>query len=218
MNEIKIDGIERVDGSYKFSCINCKKEHLVSTKTSAIRTLARKRCKNCVRHYRTIRDQDTVESLGVYKNESGKWSKKCSGCGVEQSYTRKDHAKQSARANWRCKDCAQFENKTRPSIYNGFRIVDIDQFERAAESRDLIWDIDIDNFVSLWESQKGLCALSGLPMQKNPKTWSIDRIDNDRGYTKGNVHLVLTHVNMMRGKYSIEEFIQTAKAIAAHNA
>jgi len=218
MNEIKIDGIERVDGRYKFSCINCNKEHLVSTKTSAIRTIQRKKCKSCAVHYKHLQDADTCQSLGVYLNQDKKWCSTCSGCGKEQAYTRKDHARQSAKANWLCRGCAHYENKTRPSLYKGFLLVHIDVFRKTAAGRGLSWELDPDDVVDLWESQKGLCALSGLPMQKNPKTWSIDRIDNDRGYTKDNIHLVLTHVNMMRGKYSIEDFIHTAKAIAAHNA
>jgi len=218
MNEIKIDGIERVDGRYKFSCINCKKEHLVSTKTSAIRTIQRKKCKSCTVHYKHLQDADTCENLGVYLNQEKKWCAKCPSCGEEQPYTRKDHAKQSAKVGKNCRKCASYNNKTRPSVYEGFLLVNIDVFRKNAIGRGLAWEIDEFDVFSLWESQKGLCALSGLPMQKNPKTWSIDRIDNDRGYTKDNIHLVLTHVNMMRGKYSIEEFIHTAKAIAAHNA
>ena len=218
MLEIKRDDISKTNEGFVFNCVGCNREIIASTKSGAIRTITRGSCRKCSTHYKTLSQSDTNNALGVYKNTVGKWCSTCSKCGKEQPYTRVDHARQSAKAGKLCRQCAHYENKTRPSLYKGFLLVHIDVFQKTAVGRGLSWKLDPDDVVDLWESQKGLCALSGLPMQKNPKTWSIDRIDNDRGYTKENIHLVLTHVNMMKGKYSIEEFIQTAKAIAAHNA
>lgn len=77
-----------------------------------------------------------------------------------------------------------------------------------------------DFFMELWEKQNGRCALSGVPM-----TWgvvygrirsartsdehtqvSIDRIDNNLGYTRDNIQLVCYIVNYMRGYLSVDEF------------
>ena len=216
MRAIQRDDITKVDAGFRFNCINCNAEHTVSTKASAIKTLQRGSCKKCTVHYRILRDQDTNERLGVYQASNGKWSTKCSGCGAEQQYTRKDHARQSARADWKCKKCASYENHSRVCYYNGFFLVDVDKIMRSAHGRGLCWEIDIDFVCSMWEAQKGLCALSGLPMEKTPKTWSIDRIKNDVGYTKDNVQLVLNEINMMKQKYDEDQYISLCCAVAKH--
>jgi len=217
MLAIQRDDITKVEGGFRFNCVGCNKEHTVTKKASAIRTIERGKCISCAVHYRRLQDADTCESLGVYLNQDKKWCSTCSGCGKEQAYTRKDHARQSAKADWKCKNCAQFENKTRPSVYQGFRLMDFDIFKNTAKGRSLSWDLEIEDIIAMWNAQNGCCALSGIRMEKNPKTWSLDRIDNDKGYEKDNVHLVLKKLNMMRGKYSVTEFIELAKAVARHN-
>ena len=57
-----------------------------------------------------------------------------------------------------------------------------------------------DDIVQLWESQGGLCAYSGIPMtfgSYEDKWWtcSAERIDNTKGYVKGNVCLICYEFN-----------------------
>lgn len=217
MLAIQRDDITKVQNGFRFNCVGCKKEYTVSTKTSAIRTIERGKCKSCAKHYKHLQEEDTCRKLGVYLNQEKKWCSTCSSCGKEQAYTRKDHARQSAKANWLCRDCAQYENKTRPSVHQGFRIVDFDIFKNTAKGRSLSWDLEIEDMITIWNTQNGCCALSGITLQKNPRTWSLDRIDNARGYEKDNVHIVLKELNMMRGKYSVKEFISMCCAVAKHN-
>lgn len=66
-----------------------------------------------------------------------------------------------------------------------------------------------DDILRLWESQGGLCAYSGIPMtfgSYEDKWWtcSAERIDNTKGYVKGNVCLICyefnTHQQWSKGK------------------
>lgn len=72
-------------------------------------------------------------------------------------------------------------------------------------------DIPIDYLMDLWESQKGLCALSGVPMthirgQGNVGTnISIDKIDPNKGYLKGNIQLVCRVINHMKWTSNLSE-------------
>ena len=63
-------------------------------------------------------------------------------------------------------------------------------------------EIDIDDLIALWESQNGLCAITKVPMIATDDDGdfgiSIDRIDSDKGYAKGNVRLTCARVNIMR--------------------
>ena len=168
-------------------------------------------------HYLTKQQNKESESLGIYLNESSKWCSICSCCGSEQEYSRKDHARSSSRGDWKCKKCATYKNKTRPSVEKGFVVSNFEVFARSAISRGLVWELDKSFLFSLWESQEGRCALSGVTLIKNPRTWSIDRIDNDKGYLKSNVQFVLKEINMLRGKLEIERFVELCFLVAQHN-
>lgn len=77
---------------------------------------------------------------------------------------------------------------------------------------------------SLWETQKGLCAISGENMdlriginEAHLNKASLDRIDNSKGYVPENLHLVCWWVNSMKSKYTMKEFLHRVKTIAVHN-
>lgn len=64
---------------------------------------------------------------------------------------------------------------------------------------------------TLFESQKGLCAISGVPMTwvsgqgRQSSNISLDRIDNTKGYISGNVQLVCVAVNLMKAEMDLDE-------------
>ena len=64
-----------------------------------------------------------------------------------------------------------------------------------------------EDLKDLWEFQQGKCAVTGLHMTYYPRAHrnstglnaSVDRIDSTDIYRKGNVRLVCSKVNMMKG-------------------
>lgn len=206
--------ISLVEGTFICICEGCGAENLYTTKASALNSLKRGNCKSCKKDYRIARDEKQDLLLDIYKNEAGLWCSKCSGCGKEQAYTRKDHARSSSRAGWKCKGCSSYENKVRPSFHREFRLADIESFEKNAAGRGFCWELSADTVPDLWKEQKGKCALSGIPLVKHPRTWSIDRIDSDKGYEPANVQLVDKRLNMMKGAMAQEEFISLCIAVA----
>lgn len=70
-----------------------------------------------------------------------------------------------------------------------------------------IWD--------LFVKQNGYCAITGLPiiLIGKSRNASIDRIDNNKGYITNNIQWVVTDINYMRGRLTIEEFKYWAKLI-----
>ncbi len=71
----------------------------------------------------------------------------------------------------------------------------------------------------LWESQNGLCAVTGLKLEhryfsswkhdkKSPYQASLDRIDNSKGYIVGNIRFVCLMYNYARNNFSDEETIE----------
>ena len=72
-------------------------------------------------------------------------------------------------------------------------------------------DLNKEKLVALYESQKGLCAITKQPMTfisgkgKIYTNISIDRIDSSKGYELDNVQLVCYIVNIMKNNFSIDE-------------
>lgn len=90
----------------------------------------------------------------------------------------------------------------------------------GAKSRDIIFKLTREDIESLIVESKGKCAISGMGLSteyNSPFKASIDRIDSDKGYTRDNVQLVATMVNIAKNKYSMELFVKMCKAVARKN-
>lgn len=75
------------------------------------------------------------------------------------------------------------------------------------------WTLDPEDLLRLWELQKGRCAVSGIALTHHldgtgTKDFnaSIDRINNDKGYSSDNVRLVAYRINIMRHTLSTDMF------------
>ena len=74
--------------------------------------------------------------------------------------------------------------------------------------------------VELWVKQKGICNLTGLPMQQrvekgtpNHMIVSVDRIDSDRHYSPDNLQLTCWFANRWKGTTPNGEFIDLLNRI-----
>lgn len=65
---------------------------------------------------------------------------------------------------------------------------------KSAISRGYSWELTPEVINEMYDEQDGLCALSGLSIGWSKIGWdhtaSIDRIDNNIGYTLDNIQLV----------------------------
>jgi len=88
-------------------------------------------------------------------------------------------------------------------------------------------DIDLSYLKDLWERQNGICYFTGwhLILPQNIEGWrdcadcikskraSLDRIDNSKGYVKGNVRFISFMANIARSNMSDEELIKFCKSV-----
>tara|TARA_B100000212_G_scaffold193853_1_gene146198 strand:- start:1330 stop:1812 length:483 start_codon:yes stop_codon:yes gene_type:complete len=81
---------------------------------------------------------------------------------------------------------------------------------RTKDHPEVVWDIEVEDLVAIWEAQAGRCALTGLIMTyhkdgqgKKDLNVSIDRIDPNIWYIPNNIQLVCSRVNIL--KHSLSE-------------
>lgn len=75
------------------------------------------------------------------------------------------------------------------------------------------FEVSMEYLWEVFESQKGQCALSGLPIDFRSRTASADRIDSNLGYVEGNIQWLHKDVNMMKRHYTENYFKNLCKLI-----
>ena len=66
----------------------------------------------------------------------------------------------------------------------------------------------------LYVNQKGLCAISGLPLDES--VMSLDRKNSNKDYIKGNVQWVHVMVNRMKSNFAEKDFIKMCVVISKY--
>ena len=72
-------------------------------------------------------------------------------------------------------------------------------------------ELSLDYLLKLFEDQRGLCAISGIPMTyiagegRVGTNISIDRINPNIGYKEDNIQLVTRDVNIFKGQMTMDE-------------
>ena len=161
--------------------------------------------------------------MQITKGPDGRYYKDCPECKETQSYLRANYARESLRLGKICKKCSNRKtDNCHRGWYRGIRTSWYNAFKVSAETRGKEWNITMDDVADGYEKQKGKCALTGwditFPEIGHPSQFScsIDRIDNSRGYEPDNIQLIDGRINMMKGKYSQEFFVEVCKTISSN--
>lgn len=167
--------------------------------------------------------------------------KKCLKCKLEKEcFNFCINKKTTDGLNKICKECKNLYDKTRRekhksinncSINTSYRAKNLESFLRCslnstkqgAKRRNIEFSLSLKEIIDLFNSQKGLCAISKIPMtsfiQKGHcnTNISIDRIDSSKDYTIDNVQLLCYIVNVMKHNNSIKDLLYFCKAILINN-
>lgn len=86
----------------------------------------------------------------------------------------------------------------------------------------MAFNINPEYLISLFNQQHGKCAISGMDLLSglslHELPLSLDRIDANQGYIKGNVQWVHKDINMMKQSFSNDRFIGLCSMVAMHQA
>jgi hypothetical protein len=85
--------------------------------------------------------------------------------------------------------------------------------------------VDIEYLETLWQQQEGICPFTKQKLvfkkysddnTSTPYSASIDRIDNNKGYVKGNIRFVALMFNYARNRFSDDYVIEFCKQVASN--
>ena len=219
-----------IDGVWYYKC-NCCKQWKIETEFGCDNycnarhghTTRCKRCLHIINHY----DKGyKVFHIPPFKNGE----LYCTGCNQYKNIEEFGNYQNAENRNGKKHFCKYCEKKMRDKYYSKlnnepekaldkiFKIRLLAAKKRALK-KGLEFNIDIDFMHYLWNTQKGLCNISKLPMtfifnNKHGKyNISIDRIDSTKGYTKDNTQLVCDIVNRMKLDLPMNEFVTLCKII-----
>jgi hypothetical protein len=114
--------------------------------------------------------------------------------------------------------------KKQKDEYSSFRY-HLNIAKRRSEKYDRDFNLDLNFLKDLWIKQGGKCAVTKLPLNikyihtkkqrtdKSPYQASLDRIDNNKGYTKDNVRFVSYMFNIARNNFTDEEVLDFCKCV-----
>lgn len=83
---------------------------------------------------------------------------------------------------------------------------------RGHEAPSVSWE----DLKEIWEKQDGRCAYTGWPLDTQTGSLlvaSLERVDNDVGYTKSNSILVCWAANRAKHRLNNAEFIELCRAV-----
>lgn len=91
------------------------------------------------------------------------------------------------------------------------------QAKRHADKKGIEFTLTTEFLKELWAKQDGKCALSGVTLGAIGDGYlspSIDRIDNEKGYTEDNVWWLAWRVNEAKRDMLLDDFILMCKSIS----
>ena len=156
-------------------------------------------------------------------------------CGVEffKDKSELNRNKKIGRKNYCSLKCSGINNHTHLNSYVKENIKFIlphsnnrrDQFTglrehfRRVKKRHHKYNIDLNDLLEQWNSQNGICVYSGVKLVhpnengNNINTASLDRIDSNLGYVKGNIQFISMSCNYAKNNMTHDEMLEFIELI-----
>lgn len=160
----------------------------------------------------------------------------CNHCGkqFEKSQKEANRSAKLSRPMFCSRSCLAFHTNKKPrgaSVrrlnFNGAdEFIGFRKFIGSAKKREMLGDIDLSYLKDLWEQQGGRCVISGIEMhlrkykdtgRAHPFQASLDRIDNTKGYERGNVRFICAMANLARAEWDDDSLLRFCRGVVATN-
>lgn len=128
----------------------------------------------------------------------------------------------SRRYGLNCRNCALEKRKTYKLNTPKPMKIWMNELLRTVKYRSIEKsDLTLEYLVWLWEKQQGKCLYTNEKLiqpiygrGRNLNTASLDRVDSNRGYMKGNVVWILLGCNLGKSDFTLKEYINLCKKIS----
>lgn len=154
-------------------------------------------------------------------------SRVCTSCNKVKLLSQFEHFKEGF-VRGVCQQCVtlQRSRKTSATPESYLRVLN-GQLKSQRVKQGVQYDLTTEDVIDMWEMQDGKCALSGMLMthqrdgtygdrKKKDFNASIDRINPNGPYVRGNAQLVANRVNTMKHTLGEDMFIWWIKNIYEH--
>lgn len=160
-------------------------------------------------------------TLFSVKKSQGRWicaHVRCK-CGLED-YKQINHLLKNVSLG--CRNCRKMPKGSDNHSWKGYGNISAHYFwlvKNSAKKRNIPFKLTIKYMNELYEKQKKHCKLTnreicfGFGSQKNT-TASLDRIDSNKGYIKGNVQWVCKQINIAKHVLSMDEFVHLCSEVS----
>ncbi len=128
----------------------------------------------------------------------------------------------SRRYGLSCRDCYLENRKEMRKLYKKPMRMWITELLRSLKYRSIDeCDLTVDYMMSLWNEQDGKCMYTSFDMRepcfyglgRSYYSASVDRIDSNRGYIKGNIVWCCFGANLAKSDFDLDEFINNCGTI-----
>ena len=123
----------------------------------------------------------------------------CTGCGLE--YSKLAHRKW---ITWRCLPClSKYDKQSRINRGHAYKL--LAAAKHRAKINNLECDIELSDIII-----PNFCPVLGIPIVQNQSKQSnnspsVDRLDNNKGYTKDNICIMSLKANRIKNDSTLEE-------------
>ena len=150
-------------------------------------------------------------SFSGIKKQGTLWKCVCLSCGAESlrenRYFRKDRKIPQC-----CLKCTG-ENHANFKGYKELTGTYLTRIRKQAEERGYVFKITPEYLWNLYLNQNKKCKYTLVPLKSIAKA-SLDRVDNNKGYVKGNVVWFLPEINRMKMDLTLKRFKELCSLIA----
>lgn len=192
--------------------------------------LGRKRYKNGLHKLIDMSGQTIgeikVESISRKVGKQGKylWNCHCLVCKTKYEFSRPQIMRRERMPCPKCLYPSRYDPDLQPC--GEITYLHMARIRRGAISRELEMEVKADYLWRLFLRQKRKCKLTDLPLtmgrlgKEGRKTTSasLDRIDSDKGYVKGNVRWIHKELNFLKGDLSDERLLYWVEQIWKYHA
>lgn len=152
----------------------------------------------------------------------------CSLCKQTKSnheFNRSKKTQRGSRFDYYCKLCRDSVRlKSRSRLPNFVRMMHFELCKKARK-RQCEVEVTAEDLMHKWKVQRGLCALSGVPMTHNTTSkqincastnTNIDRVDPSGPYVADNVQLVCGYVQQCKQDFTNDQFLRMCRSCVEH--